>query len=106
MHYMLHGGIFGGSMSTNKKATVSPEDLAAKAYFGGPDGASDWLEIGRRRRGGFSNCREALTPLEWLRCEFYSHSILPTLSRQWFSKAEIVTCGSSGKNSDGQHTPP
>ncbi|MCL6547160.1 MAG: hypothetical protein K6T61_18255, partial [Bryobacteraceae bacterium] len=28
---------------------VSEEDIAAKAYFGGPDGAKDWLEIGRRR---------------------------------------------------------
>lgn len=28
---------------------VSDEDVAAKAYFGQPDGARDWLEIGRRR---------------------------------------------------------
>ena len=31
------------------KPTVSPEDLEAGAYFGGPGGASDWIEIGRRR---------------------------------------------------------
>jgi hypothetical protein len=28
---------------------IRPEDLEAKAYFGPPDGAKDWLEIGRRR---------------------------------------------------------
>ena len=31
------------------KPTVSREDLEAGAYFGGPGGASDWIEIGRRR---------------------------------------------------------
>jgi len=31
------------------KPTVSPEDLEAGAYFGGPGGAKDWIEIGRRR---------------------------------------------------------
>jgi len=31
------------------KPTVNQEDLEAGAYFGGPGGAKDWLEIGRRR---------------------------------------------------------
>lgn len=28
---------------------IGPEDIEAKAYFGPPDGANDWIEIGRRR---------------------------------------------------------
>ncbi len=31
------------------RPTVGREDLEAGAYFGGPGGARDWLEIGRRR---------------------------------------------------------
>jgi hypothetical protein len=33
----------------DNEPTVSQEDIEAKAYFDPPDGARDWIEIGRRR---------------------------------------------------------
>ncbi len=43
-----HVNISGGCPGPHHEL-IPPEDLPAKAYFGLPDGAKDWLDISRRR---------------------------------------------------------